>query len=105
MQVSREGNKKRRKTKLRRKVATAATAEHEQAGSHCGVNECRGGERMEEREQGSKCPHCGKNTRLGNFCEHCGEKMAEICDCWVFGKQYNCRQNICPGLEVKLMTK
>lgn len=43
------------------------------------------------------CPHCNASVRPGNFCEICGEKMVDICDCWVKKMPYNCNKEKCPG--------
>ena len=42
-----------------------------------------------EREK-VKCPKCNVEALDGNFCEHCGAKLKEECDCWVLKKEYNC---------------
>lgn len=44
-----------------------------------------------------KCPKCNVEVRDGNFCEHCGEKLKEVCDCWVLKKKYNCGLAECKG--------
>lgn len=46
------------------------------------------------------CPHCNKLVKKGNFCNQCGKKMVEICNCWVLRKQYNCGQDKCKGLNL-----
>ena len=43
-----------------------------------------------------KCPVCGRTVRAGNFCEWCGEKMVEVCDCWIAGRKINCGRSQCP---------
>lgn len=44
-----------------------------------------------------KCPTCNQEIREGNFCERCGAKLKETCNCWVLHKQYNCHQTKCPS--------
>ena len=36
----------------------------------------------------------------GNFCEHCGAKLKEVCDCWVLKKKYNCGFDECKGYRL-----
>ena len=36
----------------------------------------------------------------GNFCEHCGAKLKEVCDCWVLKKKYNCGFDECKGYKL-----
>lgn len=36
----------------------------------------------------------------GNFCEHCGAKLKEECNCWVLKKKYNCGFDECKGYKL-----
>lgn len=56
-------------------------------------------------EEKIKCPACNAEVSDGNFCNLCGAKIKEICDCWVLGKPYNCRSKICPGVRLHLLIK
>ena len=47
-----------------------------------------------------QCPHCGAMVRPGNFCEFCGGKLVETCDCWVLGRPFNCGLAECPALDL-----
>ena len=47
-----------------------------------------------------KCPTCHKEVRDGNFCEQCGAKLKEICNCWGLKKQYNCHSRKCLGYSL-----
>lgn len=51
------------------------------------------------------CPNCGyENKKEANFCENCGEKLRDCCECWVMKKDsYSCGKKSCPGY--KLITK
>ena len=50
-----------------------------------------------------KCPHCGKAIGADwNFCEKCGGKVKDTCDCWVLNKTYDCGQAKCPGYKLKI---
>ena len=50
-----------------------------------------------------KCPHCGKATGADwNFCENCGGKVKDTCDCWVLNKPYDCGQSKCPGYKLRI---
>ncbi len=50
-----------------------------------------GGENMECK----KCKtECSDNA---NFCENCGSKLKETCDCWIKKEPYNCGEEKCPG--------
>lgn len=47
------------------------------------------------------CSHCGREQPAGtNFCGYCGNKVSEICDCWVKEKPYNCGLDKCPGIRL-----
>ena len=52
-----------------------------------------------EREK-VKCPKCNVEVRDGNFCEHCGAKLKQVCDCWVLKKKYNCGFDECKGYKL-----
>lgn len=52
-----------------------------------------------EREK-VKCPKCNVEVIDGNFCEHCGAKLKEVCDCWVLKKKYNCGFDECKGYKL-----
>lgn len=36
----------------------------------------------------------------GNFCEHCGAKLKEVCNCWVLKREYNCSSDTCKGYKL-----
>jgi hypothetical protein len=49
-------------------------------------------------EKGTEyCLDCGKEYRSGNFCEGCGRKMVQTCNCWVKKEPFNCGKEKCPG--------
>ena len=52
-----------------------------------------------EREK-VKCPKCNVEVIDGNFCEHCGAKLKQVCDCWVLKKKYNCGFDECKGYKL-----
>lgn len=52
-----------------------------------------------EREK-VKCPKCNVEVQDGNFCEHCGAKLKQVCDCWVLKKKYNCGFDECKGYKL-----
>lgn len=45
------------------------------------------------------CPHCGKVVKKGNFCNKCGKKLANMCDCWLMKRPYNCSFQKCPDMS------
>ena len=49
-----------------------------------------------------KCPKCNVEVLDGNFCEHCGAKLKEECDCWVLKKKYNCGLAECKVINSSL---
>ena len=59
----------------------------------------------ERSVRGMKCPNCHKQIQEGNFCEMCGAKLKDICDCWVKKEPYNCRQEKCPGYRLLVEEK
>lgn len=52
-----------------------------------------------EREK-VKCPKCNVKVIDGNFCEHCGAKLKEVCNCWVLKRKYNCSSDTCKGYKL-----
>lgn len=52
-----------------------------------------------EREK-VKCPKCNVEVWDGNFCEHCGAKLKEVCNCWVLKRKYNCSSDTCKGYKL-----
>ena len=46
------------------------------------------------------CPHCQRETVKDNFCTVCGQKIVDVCDCWVLHRPYDCRQDKCPGMHL-----
>lgn len=46
------------------------------------------------------CPHCQRETEKDNFCTECGQKIVDVCDCWVLHRPYNCCQVKCPGMKL-----
>lgn len=45
-----------------------------------------------------KCKH--KNSDNANFCEKCGNKLKEICNCWIKKEPYNCGEQKCPSYRL-----
>lgn len=45
------------------------------------------------------CPHCGKVVKKGNFCNKCGKKLANMCDCWLMKRPYHCSFQKCPDMS------
>lgn len=64
-------------------------------GKLCKLEEVKSNERKKV-----KCPKCNVEVRDGNFCEHCGAKLKEVCDCWVLKKKYNCGFDECKGYKL-----
>lgn len=52
-----------------------------------------------------ECKNCGhKCMDEDNFCEECGTKLKETCNCWVRKTDnYNCGKNSCPGNRLLLL--
>ncbi len=50
------------------------------------------------------CKECGaKWSDNDNFCGKCSTKLSEVCNCWVKGKPYNCKQKVCPGYRLRII--
>lgn len=47
------------------------------------------------------CPSCKQeNEEDSNFCANCGEKLKDVCSCWVIKKDsYSCGEKSCPGYK------
>lgn len=45
------------------------------------------------------CPHCGKVVKKENFCNKCGKKLANMCDCWLMKRPYHCSFQKCPDMS------
>lgn len=53
-----------------------------------------------------KCKHCGaKCFNSANFCNICGSKLKEICNCWIKKEPYNCGADKCPGYKLFKLEK
>lgn len=59
---------------------------------------------MEPDEQ-TKCPHCGKTVRAGNFCCQCGGRLRRVCSpCLYLNKDsYECGYEKCPGWKIFIL--
>lgn len=51
-----------------------------------------------------KCKSCGGNHyKEDNFCQYCGKKLKDTCNCWVMKKDnYTCGERNCPGYKYKV---
>lgn len=45
-----------------------------------------------------KCKY--KNDDNANFCIMCGNKLKEICNCWIKKEPYNCGEQKCPSYRL-----
>ena len=47
------------------------------------------------------CPNCKEeNEEDSNFCANCGEKLKDVCSCWVIKKDsYSCGEKSYPGYK------
>lgn len=45
-----------------------------------------------------KCRY--KNDDNANFCVICGNKLKEICNCWIKKEPYNCGEQKCPSYRL-----
>ncbi len=47
------------------------------------------------------CPNCKQeNEEDSNFCANCGEKLKDVCSCWVIKKDsYSCGEKSYPGYK------
>lgn len=53
-----------------------------------------------------ECPACqAENPDNANFCNLCGVKLKEVCDCWIKKEPYNCGQEKCPGYRFFVIEK
>lgn len=53
-----------------------------------------------------QCKGCGADNPKGaNFCRKCGEKLRQLCDCYIKKEPYNCGQDRCPGYRLFLMER
>ena len=44
------------------------------------------------------CENCGfGNSPSANFCKSCGEKLRDVCNCWIKKRPYKCGERVCPG--------
>lgn len=50
-------------------------------------------------ENMTTCTHCGKVVKKGNFCNKCGKKLANMCDCWLMKRPYHCSFQKCPDMS------
>ena len=53
-------------------------------------------DKMEE----TKCNKCGCKNYNANFCERCGNKLKEVCNCWIKKEPYNCGEKKCPSYRL-----
>lgn len=48
-----------------------------------------------------ECKNCKTEcSDNANFCENCGSKLKETCDCWIKKEPYNCGKEKCPGYRL-----
>lgn len=47
-----------------------------------------------------KYPKCNTEVIDGNFCEYCGAKLKDECDCWVLKKKFSCGFVTCKGYKL-----
>lgn len=52
------------------------------------------------------CKACGHgNPEQANFCQKCGAKLREVCNCWIKKEPHNCGQDQCPGYRLFILEK
>ena len=52
------------------------------------------------------CTKCNTvNKASANFCKGCGNKLNEICKCWIKKEPYNCGKEKCPGYQLFKLEK